>query len=82
MAGERGRIFDKIESTAHMAVIQRVQTLPGSRTGTVDPGTGRVYVIASKPDTAASVHPSWSASRLLFLPTLGFSGWGLKVIRG
>lgn len=49
---------------AHIAVIQRVQTLPGSRTGTVDPGTGRVYVIASKPDTAAAVPPGARVPRL------------------
>ena len=49
---------------AHIAVIQRVQTLPGSRTGTVDPGTGRVYVIASKPDTAAAVPPGGRVPRL------------------
>jgi hypothetical protein len=35
---------------AHIAVVQRVQTQAGSRTGTVDPGTGRVYLMASKPD--------------------------------
>lgn len=35
---------------AHIAVVQHVQTMPGSRTGTVDPGTGRVYLMSSKPD--------------------------------
>jgi DNA-binding beta-propeller fold protein YncE len=38
---------------AHIAVVQHVQTLPGSRTGTLDPGTGRVYLMSSKPDPKA-----------------------------
>jgi YVTN family beta-propeller protein len=35
---------------AHITVVQHVQTMPGSRTGTVDPGTGRLYLMSSKPD--------------------------------
>jgi hypothetical protein len=35
---------------AHISVVQRVQTQAGSRTGTVDPGTGRLYLMASKPN--------------------------------
>ena len=42
---------------AHISVVQRVQTQTGSRTGTVDPGTGRVYLMASKPDPNAIVPP-------------------------
>jgi DNA-binding beta-propeller fold protein YncE len=37
----------------HIAVVQHVQTMPGSRTGTVDPGTGRLYLMSSKPDPNA-----------------------------
>jgi len=49
---------------AHIALVQHVQTSVGSRTGTVDPGTGKVYVIASKPDTAAAVPPGGRVPRL------------------
>ena len=35
---------------AHIAVVQRLPTQAGSRTGTLDPGTGRLYLMASKPD--------------------------------
>jgi hypothetical protein len=42
---------------AHIAVVQHVQTQQGSRTGTVDPGTGRVYLMASKPDPNAALPP-------------------------
>jgi hypothetical protein len=42
---------------AHIAVVQHVQTEAGSRTGTLDPATGRVYLMASKPDPAAAPPP-------------------------
>jgi DNA-binding beta-propeller fold protein YncE len=42
---------------AHISVVQRVPTQAGSRTGTVDPGTGRVYLMASKPDPNGVVPP-------------------------
>jgi hypothetical protein len=42
---------------AHIAVVQHVQTQAGSRTGTLDPATGRVYLMASKPDPAAVPPP-------------------------
>jgi DNA-binding beta-propeller fold protein YncE len=42
---------------AHVASVQRVQTQGGSRTGTLDPGTGRLYLMASKPDPAAVPPP-------------------------
>jgi DNA-binding beta-propeller fold protein YncE len=42
---------------AHIAVVQRIQTQAGSRTGTVDPGTGRLYLMASKPDPNAVPPP-------------------------
>ena len=35
---------------AHIAVVQHVQTQQGSRTGTLDPESGRLYLMASKPD--------------------------------
>ena len=38
---------------AHPALVQKVETQAGSRTGTLDPNTGRVYLMASKPDPAA-----------------------------
>jgi hypothetical protein len=39
----------------HIAVVQHARTQAGSRTGTVDPGTGRLYLMASKPDPNAAV---------------------------
>jgi DNA-binding beta-propeller fold protein YncE len=42
---------------AHVASVQRVQTQGGSRTGTLDPGTGRLYLMASKPDPNAAPPP-------------------------
>src|ERR1051326_208141 len=42
---------------AHIAVVQHVQTQAGTRTGTLDPATGRLYLMASKPDPAAAPPP-------------------------
>ena len=42
---------------AHIALVQHVQTQQGSRTGTLDPGTGRLYLMASKPDPNAAPPP-------------------------
>ena len=53
-----------LKDPSHIAVVGRVQTQGGSRTGTVDPRTGRVYVIASKPDTAAVVPANGRVPRL------------------
>lgn len=39
---------------SHAAVVQRVQTQAGSRTGTLDPNTGRLYLMASQPDPKAA----------------------------
>jgi len=47
---------------AHIAVVQHVTTQAGSRTGTLDPATGRLYLMASKPDP--SVPPGRGARRL------------------
>lgn len=43
-----------LADTATISVVQRVATLPGSRTGAVDPTTGKVYLMSSKPDPAAA----------------------------
>ncbi len=53
-----------LKDPAHIAVVQHVQTEVGSRTGTVDPETGWIYVIASKPDTTAAVPPGGRVPRL------------------
>lgn len=53
-----------LEDLAHIAVIQHVQTQQGSRTGTLDPATGRLYLMASKPDLSATVPPGGRAPRL------------------
>ena len=42
---------------AHITVVQHLQTQAGSRTGTLDPGTGRLYLMASKPDPNAPAPP-------------------------
>jgi hypothetical protein len=41
-----------LADAAHPALVQKVATQTGSRTGTLDPNTGRVYLMASKPDPA------------------------------
>lgn len=48
----------------HIAVVQHVQTLPGSRTGTVDSSTGRLYLMASKPDLSGVVPAGGRVPRL------------------
>ena len=40
-----------------ISVVQHLATQAGSRTGMVDPGTGRLYLMASKPDPAAVPPP-------------------------
>ena len=42
---------------AHITLVQHVQTQQGSRTGTLDPATGKLYLMASKPDPAAAPQP-------------------------
>src|SRR5262249_33657414 len=37
----------------HVALVQQVATQTGTRTGAVDPSTGRVYMMASKHDDSA-----------------------------
>ena len=39
---------------AHASLVQRVPTQAGSRTGTLDPNTGRLYLMASQPDPSAA----------------------------
>jgi len=42
---------------AHISVVQHVATQVGSRTGTVDPQTGRIYLMASQRDPSAPSPP-------------------------
>ena len=42
---------------AHISVIQHVPTQMGSRTGILDPKTGRIYLMASLPDPSATPPP-------------------------
>jgi hypothetical protein len=42
---------------AHISVVQHLPTQAGSRTGTLDTKTGRLYLMASKPDPAAVPPP-------------------------
>lgn len=53
-----------LEDLTHIAVVQHVQTQQGSRTGTLDPSTGRLYLMASKPDLSASVPAGGRVPRL------------------
>jgi DNA-binding beta-propeller fold protein YncE len=53
-----------LDNLKRIAIIQHVQTQQGSRTGTVDPSTGRLYLMASKPDLSAAVPPGGRVPRL------------------
>lgn len=53
-----------LEDLTHIAVVQHIQTQQGSRTGTLDPATGRLYLMASKPDLSASVPAGGRVPRL------------------
>lgn len=53
-----------LQDVKRISVVQQLATQQGSRTGTVDPGTGRLYLMASKPDTTASVPPGGRVPRL------------------
>jgi YVTN family beta-propeller protein len=46
-----------VADPAHVASVEHVQTEPGSRTGTLDPQSGRLYLMASKPDPAGTPGP-------------------------
>lgn len=52
-AGQDG-VLDVIslQNPAKISVVQRVTTAQGSRTGTVDTATGKVYLMSSKPDAS------------------------------
>jgi hypothetical protein len=41
----------------HIALIQQLPTQAGSRTGTIDPQTGRLYLMASQPDPTGAPGP-------------------------
>ena len=47
-----------------ISVVQRLETAQGSRTGTVDPSTGRLYLMSSKPDLSAPVPANGRIPRL------------------
>jgi YVTN family beta-propeller protein len=42
---------------SHLAVVQHLPTQAGSRTGTIDPQTGRLYLMASQPDPKGAPGP-------------------------
>jgi hypothetical protein len=46
-----------IPDAAHVTKLQTVQTQAGSRTGTLDPASGRLYLMASQPDPAGKPGP-------------------------
>ena len=46
----------------HISVVQEVQTQAGSRTGTLDPKSGKLYLMASLPDTKAAIPPGARAA--------------------
>ena len=46
----------------HIAVAQTVQTQAGSRTGTIDPKSGKLYLMASMPDAKAAIPPGARAA--------------------
>src|SRR6266566_1933231 len=46
-----------VADPAHIAIVGHVQTEPGSRTGTLDLQSGRLYLMASKPDPAGTPGP-------------------------
>lgn len=48
----------------HIAVVQHLATEQGSRTGIVDPSTGKLYLMSSKPDVSAAVPPGGRVPRL------------------
>jgi YVTN family beta-propeller protein len=46
-----------LKDPAHIAVVQHLPTLAGSRTGTLDPQTGRLYLMSSQPDPTGAPGP-------------------------
>jgi DNA-binding beta-propeller fold protein YncE len=46
-----------VPDAAHVMKIQTVQTQAGSRTGTLDPASGRLYLMASQPDPSGKPGP-------------------------
>jgi DNA-binding beta-propeller fold protein YncE len=46
-----------VADPAHIALVQKLPTQAGSRTGTLDPKTGRLYLMASKPDPEGKPGP-------------------------
>jgi hypothetical protein len=54
LAGDGVLELISLADPSHIAVVQHVQTQAGSRTGTIDSATGRIYMLASKPDRNAA----------------------------
>lgn len=46
-----------LKDPAHIAVVQHLPTLAGSRTGTLDPQTGRLYLMSSQSDPTGAPGP-------------------------
>ena len=46
-----------VADPSHIALIQQLTTEMGSRTGTIDPQSGRLYLMASKLDPAGTSGP-------------------------
>jgi len=46
-----------VADPAHIALVQELPTQAGSRTGTLDPQTGRLYLMASQPDPTGAPGP-------------------------
>ncbi len=46
-----------VADAAHVAIVQELPTQAGSRTGTLDPQTGRLYLMASQPDPTGAPGP-------------------------
>ncbi len=46
-----------VSDPAHISLVQQLTTEMGSRTGTIDPQSGRLYLMASKPDPAGTPGP-------------------------
>jgi DNA-binding beta-propeller fold protein YncE len=57
-AGEGVLYVLSVADPKHVAVVQQLPTQKGTRTGAVNEASGRVYLMASKPDTASPPGPS------------------------
>jgi hypothetical protein len=46
-----------VADPAHVRIVQELKTQAGSRTGTLDPQSGRLYLMASQPDPSGAPGP-------------------------